>query len=225
MNALSPAEAYRIWAPTYSSETAVSQIEDELVAAITPPLDGLRLLDAGCGTGRRLAGTTAAEAVGVDLSPEMLDAGIGRSGSNPPVRGIVGDIRALPLPDRSFDVVWCRLAIGHVRSCVDVYAELARVARRGARLIFSDFHPAAHAAGHRRTFRAEGRVREVRHYVHDAATQLAAAADAGLESVGIDEGCVGPSVRHFYTARGADDRYREQQGLPVVLVLSFRRSD
>jgi malonyl-CoA O-methyltransferase len=225
MNALNPAEAYRMWAPTYSPETAISQIEDELVAAITPPLEGLRLLDAGCGTGRRLAGTAAASAVGVDLSPEMLDAGIGHSESDSPIRGIVGDIRALPLPDRSFDVVWCRLAIGHVRGCGQVYAELARVARRGARVIVSDFHPAAHAAGHRRTFRANGRVNEVRHFVHDAATQLTAAAGAGLESVGIDEGCIGPSVRHFYAARGADDRFREQQGLPVVLVLSFRRSD
>jgi malonyl-CoA O-methyltransferase len=224
MNALSPAEAYRIWAPAYSAETAISQIEDELVSAITPPLDGLRLLDAGCGTGRRLAGTTAVEAVGVDLSPEMLDAGIGRSGSTPPVRGIVGDIRALPFSDNSFDIVWCRLAIGHVRSCAQVYAELGRVARRGARVIVSDFHPAAHAAGHRRTFRAEGRVHEVRHYVHDAASQLTAAADAGLESIGIDEGCIGPSVRHLYTARGKEDLYRDQVGLPVVLVLSFRRS-
>ena len=224
MNALSPAEAYRIWAPAYSAETAISQIEDELVSAITPPLDGSRLLDAGCGTGRRLVDSAAAEAVGVDLSPEMLDAGIGRAQSAARIRGIVGDIRALPFPDNSFDVVWCRLAIGHVDDCAQVYAELGRVARRGARVIVSDFHPAACAAGHRRTFRAEGCVHEVQHFVHDAATQLTAAADAGLESIGIDEGCIGPSVRHFYTARRAEDLYREQEGLPVVLVLSFRRS-
>ena len=42
----------------------------------TPPLAGLRLLDAGCWTGRRLRRTAAALAVGVDVSPEMLDAGL-----------------------------------------------------------------------------------------------------------------------------------------------------
>ena len=45
----------------------------EETADLTPPLHDLRLLDAGCGTGRRLSGTGAALAVGVDISPETIE--------------------------------------------------------------------------------------------------------------------------------------------------------
>src|SRR4051812_3620780 len=109
MQALSAREGYRLWAPSYSPETAISHLEAGLAAAMTPALEGLRLLDAGCGTGRRLRNTGAASAVGVDISPEMLDAGIGHDMAMPGVRTLVGDVRALPLPERAFDLIWCRL--------------------------------------------------------------------------------------------------------------------
>ena len=51
---LSADEAYALWAPTYSEETAVSLLEDQLVADMSPRLAGLRLIDVGCGTGRRM---------------------------------------------------------------------------------------------------------------------------------------------------------------------------
>src|ERR1700742_3014308 len=111
MTVLSAREAYRLWAPTYADETAISFLERELAADLPPPVKGLRLLDAGCGTGRRLRGTGAALAVGVDLSPEMLAAGPAR---DPHVETMVADVRDLPLADRAFDVIWCRLVIGHL---------------------------------------------------------------------------------------------------------------
>ena len=223
MNALSPRDAYRLWAPAYEAETAISHLEDEVVRALTPPLDGLRLLDAGCGTGRRLIGTAAREAVGVDISPEMLDAGIGRGTVGDGVVTKTGDLRSLPLPEGGFDVAWCRLAIGHLPDCRPVYGELARVTCTGGRVIVSDFHPAAYAAGHRRTFRAGGAVHEVEHHVHDVPVQLEAAREAGLESVAVEAAYIGPSVRHFYDSAGRAGRYDDDLGLPVVLALSFRK--
>lgn len=222
MTALAALEAYRLWAPAYSAETAVSQLENELVAELTPPLRGLRLLDAGCGSGRRLLGADAASAVGVDVSPEMIEAGIGAC-SRPETRMIVGDIRALPLPDRAFDVVWCRLAIGHIADCGKVYAELARVADIGATVIVSDFHPEAYRAGHRRTFRHDGAIVEIEHHVHDLGTHLASARNAGLDRIDIREATIGPSVRAFYDGAGKSDLYRDHLGLPVVLALGFGR--
>ena len=220
MNALSPLEAYRLWAPAYSAETAISQLEDELVGKLSPPLQGLRLLDAGCGTGRRLLACGAAEAVGVDICAEMLGCGPKSAG----VRTLVGDILDLPFAGSSFDVVWCRLVIGHVADCAAAYREIARVVRAGGHVIVSDFHPDAHAAGHRRTFRADGLVHEIEHHVHSVAAQREAAAAAGLQPVAIEAACIGPSVRHFYDSRGIADRYAEQLGLQVVLALSFRRA-
>lgn len=223
MNMLSPSDAYRLWAPTYADETAISHLENELVASLTPPAAGMRLLDAGCGTGRRLHGTGAASAVGVDLSPEMLDAGIGRALPAAGVTAIIGDIRALPLANRAFDLIWCRLAIGHLRDCRPAYAELARVADRGARLIVTDFHPRAHRAGHRRTFRTGNDVHEVEHHVHPMTDHLAAGRAAGLELIEVKEAAIGPGVRHFYDNAGRASLYDEHAGLPVVIAFSFRR--
>jgi malonyl-CoA O-methyltransferase len=220
MTVLSPKEAYRLWAPTYADETAISFLESELTADLTPPLQDLRLLDAGCGTGRRLSGAHAALAVGVDLSPEMLAAVAERG---PGVQTLVADIRDLPLPDHGFDVIWCRLVIGHLPDCAPVYAELARVAASGARLVITDFHPAAYEAGHRRTFRHGAEVHEIEHHVHDLDRHLAAATTAGWRLAESRSAVVGPAARPFYEKAGRSTLYAEHEGLPVVLGLAFDR--
>jgi malonyl-CoA O-methyltransferase len=218
-SALSAREGYRLWAATYSDETAISHLESGLASALTPPLGALRLLDAGCGTGRRLRDCGAASAVGVDLSPEMLAAGP----CDPEVRTLVGDVRDLPVPDRSFDVVWCRLVIGHLPDCRPAYRELARVADIGAAVVVTDFHPAAWAAGHRRTFRSGDAVHELEHHIHTADAQVEAARAAGLELVEIRSAEIGPEVLGYYERAGRLALYHEHLGLPVVLALAFQR--
>ncbi|MDB5703920.1 MAG: Methyltransferase type 11 [Sphingomonas bacterium] len=217
MNALSAPDGYRLWAPTYEAETAITFIEDGLVAYLTPPLSGRRLLDAGCGTGRRLKDSGAAFALGVDISPEML--AIGK-----PEHGVVGDIRALPVAPGTFHVVWCRLAIGHVEEAATVYAELARACAPGGAVVVTDFHADAIAAGHRRSFRdGNGDRQEVVHWVHEADEQIGLAAAAGLTLIDRRDGAIGPEVRPFYERAGRAVAHDEHLGLNVVLALSFRR--
>ena len=221
MTALDVREGYRLWAPTYAAENAVSWLEAQLVEAMTPPLASKRLLDAGCGTGRRMRQAGAALAVGIDLSPEMLAAGADEGPMPADTQAAVADVRRLPLPDRSFDVVWCRLVMGHLPACGQAYAELARVADNGARVIVTDFHPKAHAAGHRRTFRAENDVYELEHHVHPLKVHLAAAEESGLLPVGLREARIGPEVRPFYERAGRATLCAEHRELPVVLALAF----
>jgi malonyl-CoA O-methyltransferase len=219
VSALPAREAYRLWAPRYQEETAVTFLDDRLVREITPPLAGRRLLDVGCGTGRRLAATGAALAVGVDLSFEMLAAG-----REAGLLLAAADLRRLPVATAAFDVVWCRLAIGHVREIGAAYAELARVCRPGGIVVVTDFHPEAVAAGHRRTFRdGAGVVREVEHHLHAPESHEAWAALAGLEACGARAGRVGPAVRAFYTRAERLAAYEAQKGLALVLALAFRR--
>jgi malonyl-CoA O-methyltransferase len=218
MTVLSVQDAYRLWAPSYAGETAISFLEADLAADLTPPLAGLRLLDAGCGAGRRLHGTGAALAIGVDICPEMLRAATGGD-----FQTLVADVRDLPLPDACFDVLWCRLVIGHLPECASAYAELARVAVAGARLVITDFHPAAHAAGHRRTFRHGEQVHEIEHYVHDLPAHQAAAASAGWRLTAARQAVIGPEVLPFYEKAGRAALHAEHLGLPVVLALAFER--
>jgi malonyl-CoA O-methyltransferase len=213
-------EGYRLWAPTYSDETAISFLENKLVGEMAPSLEGKRLLDAGCGTGRRLKGSGAREATGLDQSEEMLAA----CGDLPRVELVHGDLRSLPFGERSFDVIWCRLVIGHLARIDRAYAEMARVADDGAIVIVSDFHPAAVEAGHRRTFRNGTDVIELEHWVHGHAKHIEAAEAADLTLLDIREAKIGDEVRPFYRAAGRLSSYARDIGLPVVLALSFRKT-
>ena len=223
MSALAASEAYRLWAPTYERENVVTTLECALIEELSPSPRGLRLLDLGCGTGRRLVGTGAARAVGVEPCAEMLSAGRRAHAFGPEVEFIAADARAVPLPGGAFDLAWCRLMIGHLPECEQVYRELARVARPGAHVVVTDFHPAASEMGLRRTFRDGDEVVEVEHHVHTAGRQIAAAAAAGLTLVRTAEGKVGPRVRPFYAAARKEALYAEQRGRPMVLALAFVR--
>lgn len=219
MIVMEPMEAYRLWAPTYSEETAISFLDEELAARLSPPLEGMRLLDAGCGTGRRFLNSDARLAVGVDISFEMLSAG-----ELPPAA--VADVRTLPFPAMSFDVVWCRLVLGHLGDPRPAYHELARVCRIGGKLLVSDFHSAAAAAGHQRSFRdASGCVCAVEHHVHDADAHVRMAQDAHLKLRAQESGIIGPSVEAFYVRANRMPAYERDAGLPAVAAFLFERSE
>lgn len=220
MSMLGPQEAYRLWAPTYESGNALLEIERRLVGELGPSPLGLRLLDAGCGTGWRLASSGAASAVGVDLSPEMLAQGR-RNPRLSEVELIEGDVRALPFPDRTFDLVWCRLVLGYLPDVESAYRELGRVAVPGGSVVVTDFHPGALAAGRRRTFRDASGVHELLTYLHEPRLQLEAAARAGLTLRRAEDAAIGPEVRAFF--RGREELYDAHCGEPVVLGLAFVR--
>jgi SAM-dependent methyltransferase len=99
------------------------------------PADAL-VLDAGCGTGANLALLAKAfpRAVGCDLSPE----GVALSASRGLRRVLVADVNHLPFRSGAFDCVLC----SDVLECAEVdpraaAVELARVTRRGGRIIVS----------------------------------------------------------------------------------------
>ncbi len=206
-------QAYRLWAPTYSTETVTSFLDEQLASEMLHNLPRQRLLDAGCGIGRRIADIP--NAIGIDLSPEMLAAG---RASNV----VTGDVRAMPFDAARFDMVWCRLVLGHLPDPLRAYLELARVCAPGGYVFVTDFHPDAAAAGHRRTFTdPSGTVHEIEHYIHNNHIELAA--QAGLSLIDNRNASVGPAIRDFY-ARGVGLKaYKRDTGLKLVSAFLFRR--
>ena len=217
-------EAYGRWAERYDVETAVTALEDEAARALTPVFAGRALLDAGCGTGRRLPepGVSAGGlAFGFDLVPAMLRAG--RRTPNPRLLA-AADVRALPVATGTFDIVWCRLVLGHLPDPAPAYAELARVVRAAGAVIVTDFHPDAAAAGHTRTFRdAAGTLHAVEHHTHPVEEHLRAADATGLTLTRRIDAEIGPSVRPFYERAGRLEQYDRDRGLRLVLALRFAR--
>jgi ubiquinone/menaquinone biosynthesis C-methylase UbiE len=187
---VSPEEGYRLWAPVYDTSTnpllalEMRVLQDRL--GLEP---GDRFLDVATGTGRwmKFAETRGAQTFGIDFSAEMLAKGSGAL--------LRGDMRRLPVADDAMDLAMCSMALGYVRSADEVLRELARVARR---VIVSDLHPDAVAAGWTRSFRRQGQVYEIEQYCHS----LQDLRPAGMRSAWFVEAHFGEPERAIFEAAG-----------------------
>lgn len=210
---LDVSRAYDLWARTYVEETLPRNLDDDLARTMLQGLPHTRLLDAGCGTGSRIAHISGA--TGIDLSPAMVAAGALHN-------VVVGDIREMPFAPCEFDMVWCRLVLGYLSDPLPAYRELLRVCMPGGYVFITDFHPDAVRAGHRRTFNDQtGAPYEIENYEHTNHVEVES--QAGLELIATRNGAVGPSVREFYI-RGIGRRaYIRDFGLNLVRAYLFRR--
>jgi SAM-dependent methyltransferase len=93
---------------------------------------GLRILDAGCGTGRNLGEfASLGEVRGVDSSPEAIEFCHRRG-----VPGASeGRLESLPFDDDSFDLIFATDVLEHLEDDRMVMRELRRVAAPGGRLL------------------------------------------------------------------------------------------
>jgi SAM-dependent methyltransferase len=119
---------------------APEQIQPLLDAAALGPQD--RVLDVGCGTGFMLlaAAGLAAQVVGVDAAPAMLNEArrrVEQAGlTNVTLRE--GNAEALPFADERFDAVLTRLTVHHMANPAKVLHEMHRVLRNGGRAVVCD---------------------------------------------------------------------------------------
>jgi ubiquinone/menaquinone biosynthesis C-methylase UbiE len=131
-------EGYAQWAPWYDEPgNELLEVEQPVVREI---LDGLPVgvaLDAACGTGRHAAylASLGHSVIGVDATPEMLE--VARE-KVPGAEFHEADLRDLPLPDDSVDLVVCAIALSHFPELAPLLAELVRVLRPDGHLVLSD---------------------------------------------------------------------------------------
>ena len=95
-----------------------------------------RVLDAGCGAGQvtKMLHNWGCDAVGVDAAEKLIE--LART-AYPGLAFAVGDLRALPYPDQSFDALLARYSVIHTApdEVPTVVAEFARVLRPGGCLL------------------------------------------------------------------------------------------
>lgn len=99
---------------------------------------GLDVLECGCGTGlilERIA-PFARRAVGIDLSPGMLERARGRG-----LDVHEGSVTALPFEDASFDVTCSFKVLAHVPDIGKALSEMARVTRPGGVMLAEFYNP------------------------------------------------------------------------------------
>ena len=91
------------------------------------------VLEVGCGDGTfaaRVERELRAHVTALDLSPRMVELARARG-----IAASVGDVQDLPFADASFDCAIANWMLYHVPDLNQAFTELARVLRRGGRLI------------------------------------------------------------------------------------------
>jgi len=128
-------------ARNYSSKLKLfnSYAEPELRQAVASLnlRPGMRVLDAGCGTGEALrwlhdAVTPDGIVVGIDLA--SAHTGSARVSVSPETLVVQADLRQPPLADKSFDLIWSVNTINHLRDPVVGIEILAALLRGGGRI-------------------------------------------------------------------------------------------
>ena len=111
---------------------------DELEIGVARPLcEGKDVLEVGCGTGlilRRLA-EFSRSAVGIDLSPGMLEKARARG-----LDVVEGSATDLPFEDGTFDAVCSFKVLAHVEDIEQAMREVARVLRPGGRAVLEFYN-------------------------------------------------------------------------------------
>lgn len=130
-------------------EGALNATVAHAMILLTHPDPEDAFLNLACGSGtlliERLAAAPAGRVIGCDIDPAVLEcarANVDAAGESGRVELYAWDARALPLPDRSIDVLCADLPFGHlvgshtenVALYPAILREAARVARPGARL-------------------------------------------------------------------------------------------
>ncbi|MBI4551939.1 MAG: methyltransferase domain-containing protein [Candidatus Latescibacteria bacterium] len=225
---LSVQDGYARWAKQYDDDAhnPAVNLEEQAIVRCLPALDGRRVLDAGCGTGRQsiyALNQGARLVVGIDLSEPMLNQAR-RKGRMKLLRA---DLCVLPFSDASFDVVICSFTLDYVRDFSLAIAELSRVTVPGGTVVVSDLHPFGSFVGWNRAFRHHDGTRMqvylIDHTPHLYAEYTRACRQSGLVIEEVVEPRVDEAARPDYEAQGSLRAYEQHQGLPIVLIMRLRK--
>uniref|UniRef100_A0AAU2JY15 Class I SAM-dependent methyltransferase n=1 Tax=Streptomyces sp. NBC_00049 TaxID=2903617 RepID=A0AAU2JY15_9ACTN len=147
---MQPAEApYDGFAETFTAEASVSpynaHYDRPTVLGLLGDVNGLRVLDAGCGPGLYLSELVArgADTVGIDQSADMVRLARERLGPLAHIRRHDLDQPLAWAADATFDVVLLALVLHYAHDRVRTLRELARTLRPDGRIIVSTSHPTA----------------------------------------------------------------------------------
>jgi cytosine/adenosine deaminase-related metal-dependent hydrolase len=224
--ALSPAEAYRLWAATYDHEpNALLALERRVLGPLLPPIDGMDVVDLGCGTGRWLAAfkdSGAGSLTGIDSCPEMLR--VAKSKLANAANLLVADCTTAQLPDASADLLLSSFTLSYLEDAAAFFEAVRKLLRPGSSLFLTDIHPGTAATFHwRRGFSCDNQFREIRTFSRSIEVLRSFAENAALEVTRLLEPCFGEEERCIFAANGKDSYFCEIAHLPAIYILELTR--
>lgn len=218
---LTTQEGYDRWAAVYEEdENPLTTLETPvLLEALGPELEGLQILDLGCGTGRHAIplANRGASVTALDFSEGML----GRARSKPDAEKV--KFRQHDLTERlpfegPFDRVISSLVLEHIPELEPFFSEAGRVCHPQGLIFMTAMHPAMFLKGTQAGFvdPETGVKTHPKSYPHQICDFVNAALKGGLILTDIQE--------YFGTTELAERKPRAAKyvGWPMLLTMSFR---
>jgi malonyl-CoA O-methyltransferase len=218
--ATSTLAAYERWAPVYPpvAHNPLMRAEQRSMLRVWPNMEGKRVLDLACGSGRYshlLSEANAAHVVALDFCLPMLAQVAAAS-------RVRASMMQLPFRSAAFDAVVSGLAVSHATDIHQSMSEVARVLRPKGTLVYSDFHSDAIRAGMTRSFKDAADVTwTVPHQIYDFSCQRDAMAAAGLTVETFTELRLGMELTEAFP--GSEQVYSQWYGVPIVLIVRARK--
>lgn len=146
---------YDRWSSVYDHDAnPLPALEEPIVREAVGSVQGLRVLDLGCGTGRHALwlADAGATVTALDFSLGMLEEARRKPGSHC-IEFIVHDLhQPWPFPDGTFDLVVSGLVLEHLSDLHHFFSEIHRTLRTYGRAVISAMHPAMFLRGSQARF-------------------------------------------------------------------------
>ncbi len=219
---VSVVEGYDRWAATYERDpNPLVTLEQPVTCALVGQVEGKRVLDLGCGTGRycALLANLGATVIGIDPSSEMLEQAKRQITPLCHFELRHGMIDKIRFPDEHFDLVLSALTFSHLPELEPILAECARVLKRDGIMIISDIHPYWPVSGHGYTefFDETGQEYRIPEYPHLVEEYWTLFRKLGLRLEDIREPVIDERLVECFPSL---DEYR---GIPLAIILKARK--
>jgi SAM-dependent methyltransferase len=215
-------KGYDLWSATYDRYPNPTVAMDE---RHFPPrwrhLEGGRVLEVGCGTGRHTAKLAAQgnEVTGIDLSAGMLAAAREKLRGFPRVRLLQGDILTVAgLEDGAFDALVAALVLEHLRDLAGFFGRARSILRPGGEAHFSEIHPARASQGVLAHFKTEGGEQvDLDSIPHPEGAIEGAARAAGFALADVQDALGDEELA------GLNPKWSRYAGIPMIRMWRFER--
>lgn len=214
-------EGYDRWSSVYDRDSnPLTALEEPVVRKRLGLVQGLSVLDLGCGTGRHALwlADAGAKVTAIDFSEGMLALARKKSGANA-IEFVTHDIqKSLPFDDSCFDLVLSSLVLEHIEIVQDFFVGVRRVLRKGGRVLITAMHPAMFLKGSQARFTDpfSGEKVQPGSYPHQISDFVMAGLESNLNLLHIGEHS--PDE----TLASRCPRCEKYIGWPMLLVLEFQ---
>ena len=216
-------EGYDRWAPSYDDRDPSTWLDEPFLLTHLQPFPGCRILDVGCGTGRyiRQLAPSAYRIIAIDLSRNMLARARQQTGGRTDVCLVQASGSLLPFQPGSFDRLMSGLVIDHMASVQGLISEMSAVLTIQGRAVLAAIHPEMQRLTGR-DIDIRSRDTEAIHipgHIHEVDQLLAAARDAAMTVVAMDEPLVTTAMVEQCP------RWKNKIGRPALLLLALEKRD